>query len=60
MTTKEPAAITGAKAEKQEAEERSSPGGHILCLAGQSEGEKELERTEWRIHPRPGRTPIKI
>jgi formate/nitrite transporter FocA (FNT family) len=45
MTTKRDPAVTGTKAEQQEAEERSSPGGHILYLAVQSEGEHELERT---------------
>lgn len=38
-------AVAGTKAEQKEAEERSSPGGHILYLAVQSEGEHELERT---------------
>jgi formate/nitrite transporter FocA (FNT family) len=37
--------IAGTKAERKEAEERSSPGGHILYLAVQTEGEHELDRT---------------
>jgi len=37
--------IVGTKADKIEAEERSSPGGHILYLAVQSEGEHELARS---------------
>jgi formate/nitrite transporter FocA (FNT family) len=45
MTAKNNPGIGGTKAEKAEAEERSSPGGHILYLAIHSEGEHELERT---------------
>jgi formate/nitrite transporter FocA (FNT family) len=45
MTIKSEPAIAGTKAEREEAEERSSPGGHILYLAVQTEGEHELERT---------------
>ncbi len=44
MSTKAAIATT-TKAEQHEAEQRSSPGGHILYLAVQSEGEHELERT---------------
>jgi len=44
MTTKNDPAV-GTKADKKEAEELSSPGGHILYLAVHSEGEHELERT---------------
>jgi formate/nitrite transporter FocA (FNT family) len=45
MSTKREPAAAGTKAEQQEAEELSSPGGHILYLAVQTEGEHELERT---------------
>ncbi len=45
MTIKRDPAVVGTKAEQVEAEERSSPGGHILYLAVQSEGEHELDRT---------------
>jgi len=44
MTAKTDPAVGGTKADRQEADERSSPGGHILYLAVQSEGEHELER----------------
>jgi formate/nitrite transporter FocA (FNT family) len=43
--TKHTSITAGPKADQREAEERASPGGHILYLAVQSEGEHELERT---------------
>ncbi|HEX4083537.1 MAG TPA: formate/nitrite transporter family protein [Chthoniobacteraceae bacterium] len=46
MTAKDnPTPTASTKAERAEAEERASPGGHILYLAVQNEGEHELERT---------------
>jgi len=45
VTTKRDAATVGMKADQQEAEQRTSPGGHILYMAIQTEGEHELERT---------------
>jgi len=45
MNTKRVQSAGGTKADQLEADQLSSPGGHVLYLAVQSEGEHELQRT---------------